>query len=139
MRGSPLLNALLAFVLIAFAGVPVYRLTRATASPTLPAQVQPEPAAAAVLLELRFTAAPESVRIRHLGKVVWSAERPGSSAEAELNLPWPEEGIDLLFEVGWPEDAPLAAARVALLPPDGEEQIRSIWGTGQASEVFTFR
>ena len=139
MRGSPLLNALIAFLAIALLGIPVHRLTRAVAvaAPT-PAQVDPV-ASVKVPVELRFTTAPKSVRIQHLDKVVWSADAPGTSTDAELTLTWPKEGVDLLVEIAWPDDAPLAAARVVLTDPDSNERTQTIWGTGPTNKVLTFQ
>lgn len=139
MRGSPLLHALIAFLAIGLLGIPVQRLTRASAvSAPTPAPVKSS-ATAQVPIAFEFTTPPQSVRVKHLGKVVWSSEVPGASAEAELSLPWPEDGVDLLIEIAWPGDAPLSAARIVLTDPTGEEQTRSIWGRGPASDVLTFR
>ncbi|MEQ1862510.1 MAG: hypothetical protein ABMA13_21535 [Chthoniobacteraceae bacterium] len=138
MRGSPLLNALIAFIAIALVGIPVLRLTRATgvSAPALqPAAVVAE---AKAPIEIAFTTPPQSVRVSHLGKVIWSADVPGTSVEAELAMPWPAEGVDLLVEIAWPDDAPLSAARFVITDPDGEDQMRSIWGRGAKSEVLTF-
>jgi hypothetical protein len=139
MRGSPLLNALIAFLAIALLGIPVQRLTRAVAiaAPT-PAPVAAD-AEQKVPVELRFTTPPKSVRIQHLGKVIWSADEPGTSADAELTLAWPKEGIDLLVEIDWPDDAPLSAARVVLTDPDNNERTETIWGTGRKNKVLTFQ
>ena len=139
MRGSPLLHALLAFVAIALLGWPVHRLTRAASVVATPIPTNAAAALAKVPVELQFTTPPKSARIRHLGKVVWSADAPGASGDAELSLPWPKEGVDLIVEITWPDDAPLAAARVVLTDPAGEEQTRSVWGRGATSEVLTFR
>lgn len=141
MRGSPLLYAILAFVCIGLLGIPIQRLTGATSAEPAPvAPERSEPAAAAkVPIVLEFTTVPRAARVKHLGKIIWSSDQPEMKAEAEFDLPWPEEGVDLLFEVTWPDDAPLSAARVTITSPEGEEQIRSIWGQGQATEVFTFR
>jgi hypothetical protein len=139
MRGSPLLNALIAFVAIALLGFPVSRLTRAAvvaASTPAPAKVA---ASLKVPVELRFTTPPKTVRIQHLGKPIFSADAPGSSLDAELTLPWPAEGVDLLFEIGWPEDAPLSAARVVLTDPASNEHTATIWGTGPTPKVLTFQ
>lgn len=137
MRGSPLLNALIAFLAIALLGIPVQRLTRAVAL-AAPTPAPAPDAAVKVPVELRFTTAPKSARIQHLGKVIWSADEPGTSTDAELTLVWPKEGVDLLFEIAWPADAPLAAARLVLTDPDGNEHTESIWGTGPTNKVFTF-
>jgi hypothetical protein len=139
MRGSPLLNALLAFLAIGLLGYPVYRLTRATALASAPAATKAAAPLVKVPVEWQFTVPPKSVRLRHLGKTVWSADAPGASADAALTIPWPDEGVDLLVEIAWPDDAPLAAARIVLTNPAGDELTRSIWGRGTTSEVLTFR
>lgn len=138
MRGSPLLNALLAFLAIGLLGLPVQRLTRASTI-AAPAPATKATASAKVPIELRFTAAPKSVRIQHLGKIAWSADDPGTSADAELDLSWPEEGVDLLIEIAWPDDAPLSAARLTLTDPAGNEHTGSIWGRGPTNKVLTFQ
>ncbi len=139
MRGSPLLNALLAFLVIGLLGFPVQRLTRAAVVMT----ATPAPAKATehlqVPIELRFTTPPKTVRIQHLGKPIFSADAPGSSLDVELSLRWPAEGVDLLFEIGWPEDAPLSAARVVLTDPASNEHTATIWGTGPTPKVLTFQ
>jgi hypothetical protein len=139
MRGSPLLNALIAFLAIALLGIPVQRLTSASAvplSPPAPEKVTPH---AKVPVELRFTTPPKSVRIQHLGKSVWSIDDPGTSADAEFTLPWPKEGVDLLFEIAWPDDSPLSAARVTITDPESREHVESIWGRGRTNKVLTFQ
>lgn len=137
MRGSPLLQALAAFGAILLAGWPLWRLTHdAAASP--PAQaVVAAPRQEAIHLQLSFTAAPSAVKVLHLGEEVWSAASPGAEVERELRLAFPEEGIDLQFEVVWPGDA-LCAMRARLTDPAGGEHERSVWGRGEVSEVVTF-
>jgi hypothetical protein len=137
MRGSPLLNALIAFLAIALLGIPVQRLTRAVAVP-LPEPVKAAPSAK-VSVELRFTTPPKSVSIQHLGTSIWSTDDPGTSTEAELALSWPKEGVDLLIEIAWPGDAPLSAARMTITDPAGEEHTESIWGRGPTNKVLTFQ
>ncbi len=138
MRGSPLLNALIAFLAIALAGIPVHRLTRAVATTAPAPEAANDAASARVPIAIEFTTPPKAARIRHLGKVIWSVDEPGTSASADLALPWPKDGVDLLIEINWADDAPLSAARLVLTDPAGEEQTRSIWGRGPASEVLTF-
>lgn len=137
MRGSPLFQALIAFVVILLAGWPLWRLTHGAA-----ASVPPPAAVAAVeekslRLQLTFTTAPASVTVLHLGEKVWSAANPGVEAEFELRLPFPKEGVDLQFAIAWPGDS-LCAMRARLTGPDGREHERSIWGAGEVSEVVTF-
>ncbi len=136
MRGSPLLRAAIALLaLLGFA--PLVRHVTARQSAQAPSA--PEPAAVkAIHLALAFTAQPKAVSVSHLGKQVWSKDGPASREEMNLPLPWPKEGIELLFHVEWPADAPLAAMRVKLTDPADNELERSLWGTGVAGDVLRF-
>jgi hypothetical protein len=142
MRGSPLLNALMAFFAIALMGWPIHRLTHVRASVPAPGAPPKSSQQREVPVSLTFTAIPEAVRIRHLGKVVWTMAEPALSDEAKLSLPWPEEGVDLLVEIDWPESTPAtAAARVVLIDSQGEEQMRSVWRSAaetKTTEVLAF-
>jgi len=136
VRGSPLLRALLAFIGIALVGLPLWNLTHRAAVAIAPAvEVKVRP----VKIEFTLTQPASKISVRHLGKVVWTGEAAGSSAEAEFTIPWPREGVDLNVQIEWPENAPLAAARLRLTDPEGGEQERSIWSAGPADEVLTFR
>jgi len=137
VRGSPLLRALFAFCLIAALGWPLWHLTRATeviASPAAPPPVD----AKAIGLQLTFTALPKSFAVRHLEKDVWVENSPQASMEREIPLVFPDKGVDLVFHIEWPEDAPLAAARVRLTDPAGDTHEKSVWGQGAVEEVLTF-
>ena len=137
MKGSPLLRALLAFLAIAMAGVPLWRLTRAgTATAAPPPAV--ERVAAQIPLRLTFSTAPRSFVIFHLGAVLWSGGTDGTDATKIVALPFPKEGVDLLLKVAWPTDAGDAAARIRLTDPDGNEHDKTIWGRGEIAEVVTF-
>jgi hypothetical protein len=136
VRGSPLLRALLAFIGIALVGIPLWRLTHRAAVVVGPGE---EVKARPVQIEFTLTQPANKISVRHLGKVVWSGDAGGSSADAEFTIPWPREGVDLRVQIQWPENAPLAAARLRLIDPEGGEQERSIWSAGPADEVLTFR
>ncbi len=136
MRGSPLLRA--AIVLLALLGLaPLVRHVTARQSAEAPSAPQPV-AVKAIHLAFSFTAQPKAVSVSHLGKQVWSKAGPASQEEFELPLPWPKEGIELLFQVEWPADAPLAAMRVKLTDPADNELERSLWGRGVAEDVLRF-
>ncbi len=139
MRGSPLLSALLAFVVIGLLGWPLWRLTHPTivAAPR-PIESAPEAAEDTVRFELAFTLPPKSVTIDHLGKLLWSVNDPGLEIERDAKLAWPTEGIDLRVRITWPEDAPLAAARMRVIDPRGMKHENSIFARGAADEVLTF-
>ena len=138
MKGSPLLRALIAFVCIALAGVPLWKLTRADATVAAPSQA--ETAVAKVTLRLTFSAAPERAEVRHLGKVVWANETNRSHPTDEshdLALPFPKEGVDLVVKIAWPSDEE-GAVRLRLTDPEGEEHDKTVWGRGEMEEVVTF-
>lgn len=88
-------------------------------------------------MELTFTRPPAAVKILHLGKEIWTATAPEREAEAQLQVPYPRQGIELVFSVAWPEGEP-AAMRVRLEDPTGETQERTIWGSGETTEVLSF-
>jgi hypothetical protein len=118
-------------------GMPLWYLTHRPAvafvAPVSEVKVQP------VHVEFTLTQPATRVSVRHLGKVVWTGEAPDKSAEADFSIPWPPDGVDLRVQIDWPNDAPLAAARVRVTDPEGGEQERSIWSAGPADEVLTFR
>lgn len=136
MKGSPLLRALLAFVVISLAGLPLWKLTRAGKAVAASAPV--EAAAAPIPLRLTFTIAPRSFAISHVGAVVWTQGTPGTEAANTVALAYPKEGVDLRVKVAWPADAGEAAVRVRLTDPDGNEHDKTVWGRGEMEEVVTF-
>ena len=141
MRGSPLLRALLAFIIIGLMGWPLWQLTRP--QEVLASTPAPKPAATvattkAIGLHLTFSTVPKSFVIRHLDKEVWKVTAPGADMEQQVTLDYPDEGVDLQFHIEWPDDAPLAALRVQLTDPAGDQHEKSVWGKGVVDEVVTF-
>jgi hypothetical protein len=138
VRGSPLLRALAAFIIIAALGWPLAKLThRGAAAPiaALPAQGHEK----AVTVALSFTHLPRRVAIWHLGEEKWSADVKESQIETTLTLPWPSEGVDLRFVVDWQDTGSLAGAQVRITDPEGTEHLGSIFSKGPADEILTFR
>jgi hypothetical protein len=139
MRGSPLLRALAAFLVLLFLGWPLWSLTHEPArapSPVVPA-LSAETPIKEVALQLLSTTVPRGLKILHLGKEVWAQTAPTQEMEVSLQLPYPENGIDLQFEIAWSDEAP-AAMRVRLTDPAGTEHEKTIWGKGEVTEVLTF-
>lgn len=138
MRGSPLRRALAAFFLIlTLVGYPLWRMTsegQAAPTPVAPKVAGPRE----IQLQLASTTPPKSVKVLHLGKVIWEESAPVARMERTLQLAYPEEGVDLRFQIEWPADVPLAGMRVRLTDPAGTEHEKSIWGEGSAEEVLTF-
>jgi len=138
VRGSPLIRALLAFIVIAMLGWPLWRLTSSTEAVATPVSSVPATEAKAIGLQLTFTAVPKSFVIRHLEKDLWSEPTPQAEMEREVTIPFPEKGVDLIVKIEWPEGAALAAARVRLTDPAGDTHEKSVWGQGTTEEVLTF-
>jgi len=137
MRGSPLWRAVAAFLVLLGLGIPTWKLTHEVVANTSPTGATPN-LQAEVLLQLTFTSLPASLRVSHLGREVWNVAAPAQEVERKLALVFPEEGIDLLFQVTWPADAPLAAMRMRLTDAAGETHEKSVWGTGALEEAVTF-
>ncbi len=132
------MRAAIAFVVILLLGWPLRELTGS--APQVEA-AQPAPALAVakeIELQLTFTTQPRSVRVLHLGKEVWSEAAPTAELERKLQVPFPKQGVDLQFEVAFPENTPLAAMRVRLTDPEGESYEKSLWGEGRIDDVLTF-
>jgi hypothetical protein len=131
-----LLRALLAFLAIASAGFPLWKLTHA--GETMSVDAAEVVAVKDVPVRLTFSVAPKSLAVLHLGNVLWTQDAPGTEAERVLKMEYPKEGVDLQFKVEWPSaDAP-AALRVQLTDPDGNEHEHTVWGRGETLETITF-
>jgi hypothetical protein len=102
-----------------------------------PAVAVAGPPAKDVSLRLDFTLLPRTIALLHLGKEIWRAE-PQSELQAILRIPWPPQGVDLRFQIDWPDDGPLAAARIRVISPDGTTHERTVWSKGPADEVLSF-
>ena len=140
MRGSPLLRALVVFLVLLALGPLLWKLTRADAvAPPVERAVVPPAAAARVGVVLTFSTAAKKVALLHLGKEVWSKATPEAEEETTLDLPWPKEGIELRAVVDWAEGTANAAMRLKLTDPAGNEYDRSVWGRGSADEVLRFK
>jgi hypothetical protein len=138
VRGSPLLRALCAFCLIAALGWPLWHLTHAVEAGPPPEAAPAKVDAQSIGLQLAFTTVPRRVVVRHLEKDIWTEDSPQASMDRELPLAFPGKGVDLVFHIEWPDDGPLAAARVRLTDPVGDIHEKSVWGKGTVDEVLTF-
>jgi hypothetical protein len=140
MRGSPLIRALIALLILLALGFPLHRMLQATAVPepgtTAAATPAPEQAAK-VQLQVSFTTPPAEFRLLSLGELVWKATAPGQSIDHEITLAFPKEGVDLQCEADWPAGT-RAAAQVKLTDPAGADHTKYLWGEGATSDVLTF-
>jgi len=105
-------------------------------------QAEPTPLAVVgpceIQLQLTSTTPLKSIKVLHLGTVIWNETNPNANMERALQLPWPGEGVDLRFQVEWEADVSFAGIRVQLTDPSGTLHEKSIWGEGTAEEVLTF-
>ena len=139
MLGSPLLRAAIVFAVLLALGPLLRKLTRADAVPPAPKIEVVAPATRARLaLALTFSTPAKRAAILHLGREVWSKSQPDLAEEAEIDLRWPKEGVEVRVVVEWPADAPASAMRVKLTDPAGTEHDRSIWGRGSTAKVLKF-
>ena len=135
MRGSPIVRALLAWIALLALAPLLTKVTSAVPHTTVAVVAAPT---RKVELALTFTAPPKRVAILHLGREVFAKAEPAADEEVTLDIPWPEQGGELLFKVEWPADAPLAAMRARLTDPRDVEIERSLWGTGPTETVLNF-
>ncbi len=136
MRGSPVIRAIMAFVVI-LALAPL--LARVTTPSEQRAAAAPLPVSRKnVQISLAFTTTPKRVTIAHLGSDVWAKSDPSTEEDVTLDVPWPEQGGELVFRVDWPEGAPIAAMRARLTDPKDVEIERSLWGAGPTESVLNF-
>jgi hypothetical protein len=139
MRGSPILRALVALGILLALGWPLHRLLSAgeTGSREVPVPTQKVEQKRAVHLQVSFTAAPAGLRVLSLGEAVWTETKPALEAERDLTVAFPKEGMELEFDVDWPEGA-RAAAKVVLTDPEGAQHTGFVWGSGKTTEVLIF-
>jgi hypothetical protein len=137
MRGSPLIRALLAFLVLLALGIPLRRLIEGQAQ-----ELEKQPTVESgnlreIELRLEFTTPATGLKVLHLGQEVWSEAAPGAELSRKLTLPYPKEGVELEFKLHWPEGK-LCAARVQVSAGTGEVIEKSLFGQGEVEEVLSF-
>jgi hypothetical protein len=140
MRGSPILRALVALGILLALGWPLHRLLSADENgrgggPWLTQKLEQK---RPVHLQVSFTAAPAALRVLSLGEAVLNETKPAIEVERDLTVAFPKEGIELEFEIDWPEGA-RNAAKVVLTDPEGAQHTGFVWGSGKTTEVLTFQ
>ncbi len=145
MRGFPLINAFVIALALGLILVPLVRLTsRSAAAPSgveAPGDTGSAsgPVAIPVSVSLRYTHLPESLTLTHLDEVLWRADTADALEDgSEILLRIPEEGVDLVADVVWPEETPLSAIEITLEPDALEERVAVLWGEGRTDDVLSF-
>ena len=139
MHGSPLLRTVTVILLLLVAAIPLWRMTHeAAAASVIPVASAPE-AQSVVHLAVAFAQKPLRFEISYLGKPVWQSDLVTSlTAEKDLVMTYPKEGVDLEYEVVWPPGTPLCAARLSVAANDAEPVEKTLWGTTQIDDVLSF-
>jgi hypothetical protein len=60
------------------------------------------------------------------------------TAEKDIAMNYPKEGVDLEYNVVWPPGTPLSAARLSVAANEGEPVEKTLWGEGQVDDVLSF-
>lgn len=136
MSGSPLLRAAIVLAVLLSLLVPLRSFTAAREPVTVPPAAAETARESIVHLEIVSTKAPFAFEVKHLGEVVWKGDSLGESAEGDVKLPIPKEGIDLSVQVDW-RVAGMAAARLTVSYGNDSFE-RSLWGDGSVEDVLTF-
>jgi hypothetical protein len=136
VRGSPLIRALAAFLIIAALAWPLGRLTHRSEANAEVLRTKP-PEDRQVAIAFSFTHVPARVAIWHLGEQIWESDVKATEIDTMLEVPWPEEGIDLRVLIEWPKGNQLAGAQVRIVDPEGVEYERGIFSKGPADEILT--
>jgi len=139
MHGSPLLRTVAVILLLLAAGVPLWRMTHeAAAASVIPTAAAPE-AQSQVHLEVAFARKPLRFAVSYLGKPIWQSEMVTAlTAEKDIAMNYPKEGVDLEYNVVWPPGTPLCAARLSVAANDAEPVEKTLWGAGQVDDVLSF-
>lgn len=134
MRGFPLINTAVILVALGLILIPMIKLTSAPPKVTPRKSIDDTPSdTIPVEIEVRHAHQPEQLSISHLGKEIWTI---GSDSETQLVIP--EEGVDLLVQVRWPEGTPESAVEISLAPQAMASLSRNLWGKGDLEEILTF-
>lgn len=137
MRGSPLLRALAALLVLLAAGLPLRWVTEPRARATALSADAGSITQSEVKVRVTFSHPPQRFRVSHLGEVIWSESTPGAELDRQLKLQFPKEGIELGVEASWSDSMP-HAVRLQLSEPAGAQYDRTLWGSAEVDDVLTF-
>lgn len=139
MHGSPLLRTISVIILLLLAGIPLWRMTHEAAAASVIPEVAAPEAQSTVHMEAGFSPKPLRFEVSYLGKIVWQSDLvTADSAQKDIAMPYPKEGVDLEYKVTWPPGAGQCAARLSVAPGDAEPVVKTLWGNGEVDDVLTF-
>lgn len=145
MRGRPLLNVILFALVWGLLGLPLWRLTHASA----PDGARGAPVAAgharAVVRDehawatLRFSPLPESFRVSQDGRTLWEGTNVvGLTQERECRLSMTAGRVAVLLDVDWPAGVEQGAAELTVEPDRRPAASRQAWGSGRSRHNLEF-
>ena len=141
MKGSPLLRAAFTLCVLLALSWPLSVITRPVENGASPAQESPvasAPSAGARLpLQMTFSRPAKNAELLYSGKRIWFAERPPASVYVTLDIPFPQEGVELEARAQW-EDEEQSALRLQLTTPQGDEIDRSVWARQTLQAIVPF-
>ncbi len=146
MQGAPLVRGGLVFIGVLLFALPLKWVTREEAlesrlginpGENLGRGGSVEGEIRAFEMEFQFSREIRTMQINHLGKEFLKMERPSLSELRTVSLPFPKEGIELVFRVE-AEGKGVTAVRCRLRLHNGECYERSVWGSDLIEEVIAF-
>jgi hypothetical protein len=136
MQGSPLIGAAIILALLGLMVVPLREFTASRVPSATQAAAAPN--ATPIHLELESSHAPFSFEISHLGKVVWKGDAMEKTAQSDVPMEFPKEGIDLRVAVSWPGDSSREAVKLSVTPANDSTLEKTLWGEAGVDDVLTF-
>ncbi|MDZ4741880.1 MAG: hypothetical protein SGI98_00495 [Verrucomicrobiota bacterium] len=135
MRGSPLIQAVIAAFFILLLAWPVYRVTRPAPIPASHGQIIPPPAAMVYHLEIYFGDEPTFYTFEYLGKLLLDKRqakmidrKPGGEIIVGLPPTITVKGLDLMGEVKWADTSRRHAFEVKFIDGTGAVVAeRTLW------------
>lgn len=141
MKGSPLLRAAVTLCVLLALSWPLKVITRPAEDVAPPVQEAPPalvPSAGSQLpLKITFSRPAKNAELLYSGKRIWFAERPPVSVSVTLDIPFPQEGMELEVRAQW-EDEEQSALRLQLTTPQGDEIDRSVWARQTLQVIVPF-
>ncbi|MEO7931973.1 MAG: hypothetical protein ABIT76_02335 [Chthoniobacterales bacterium] len=137
MKGWPLLRTFLTLLALLLAGLPLRSLTRPKSNPT-PLKVV-APTKEKITIALTFTQPPEKFSLKFLGQeILAQTDKSAFDASKTIDVHFPAEGIDLVFEGTWPEYFKKVGASIQVTRANGSRQLQTLWGKRTIFELLTF-
>ena len=138
MRGFPPIQIFLLVLAFIVLAVPLGRLTgNVQEKPVVNVEKKKEQVVRA-LLRLRYAHKPAALSLKIGGReLITSAQE--SPVEVDAMLPTPQDGVDVLVTVTWPENTPDTAVTVEIEPDGLDSRSETRWSAASSlDEIITF-